>query len=75
VAVRISLEVELHAIPIMSILEPQFEVWKQRLREDCRQQDKLIAFENLGDECLRLLWEDGIEPSVQAITAAGKKAA
>jgi len=74
VAAGASLEVELHAILIMSILEPQFEVWKQRLREDCLQQDKMIAFENLGDACLSLLWEDGIEPSVQAITAVGKKA-
>jgi hypothetical protein len=60
----------------MRLLEPQFEVWKQRLREDCLQQNKFIAFANLSDDCLRLLWEDGIGPSVQAIIrVAGKKAA
>jgi hypothetical protein len=74
VAAGTSVELELHATLTMSILDPQFEVWKRRLREDCREQDKLIAFDNLGDACMSLLWEDGIEPSVQAITAVGKKA-
>jgi len=44
-----------------------FEVWKERLREDCERLDKLAAYNCLGDECLRVLWRAGTEPSVQGI--------
>ena len=43
----------------------KFEVWKARLREDCQRDDKLLAFNNLGEDCLRILWESGTEPSRQ----------
>ena len=48
-----------------------FDVWKLRLREDCERKDKLLAFSGIGDDCLRLLWELGTEPSVQGVIDAG----
>ena len=45
----------------------EFHTWKLRLRKDCELQDKLVAFEALGDFVLRLLWENGVEPSVEGI--------
>src|SRR5215472_17761514 len=41
-----------------------FDFWKLCLREDCVRWDKLLDFEVLGDECLRLLWESGALPCV-----------
>jgi hypothetical protein len=45
----------------------RFEHWKEHFRKDCEAQDKLPAFNCLGDSVLRLLWESGTEPKVQAI--------
>ena len=47
-----------------------FDIWKVCLREDCVREEKLFAFDALGDECLRLLWESGTPPSVQGIIQA-----
>jgi hypothetical protein len=44
-----------------------FASWKECLRQDCVRLDKLVPFNALGDECLRLLWESGTQPSVQGI--------
>jgi hypothetical protein len=44
-----------------------FEAWKLQLRKDCELQDKLLAFQALGDYVLQVLWERGCDPSVQAI--------
>lgn len=44
-----------------------FETWKTQLRSDCEVQDKLLAFEALGDYVLQLLWQRGCDPSVRAI--------
>jgi len=51
------------------------EVWKLRLKDDCERQDKLLAFSNLGEECLKVLWEAGTEPTVQGVIDGGSKAA
>jgi hypothetical protein len=51
------------------------ELWKLRLKEDCERQDKLLAFSNLGEECLKVLWEAGTEPTVQGVIDGGSKAA
>ena len=59
----------------MSTPELLLEVWKLRLREDCERQDKLLAYSNLGEECLKVLWEAGTEPSVQGVIEGGRKAA
>lgn len=50
-----------------------FEIWKLQLRKDCELRDKLLAFDNMGDYALRLLWEHGLNPTVEAITATIKK--
>ena len=62
---------------IMSISTPELalEVWKLRLKEDCERQHKLLAYSNLGEECLKVLWEAGTEPTVQGIIDGGGKAA
>jgi len=44
-----------------------FSAWKLLLRNDCEARGKLVAFESLGDYALQLLWEEGIDPSVEAI--------
>lgn len=59
----------------MSTAELALEVWKLRLKEDCERQDKLLAYGNLGEECLKVLWETGTEPTVQGVIEGGKKAA
>jgi hypothetical protein len=48
-----------------------FAVWKERLRQDCERLNQLGAFNALGDERLKLLWESGTPPSVQDIIQAG----
>jgi len=59
----------------MNTPESALEIWKLRLRQDCKRQDKLLAYSNLGEECLRILWEAGTEPSVQGVIEGGRKAA
>lgn len=44
-----------------------FDSWKTQLRKDCELQDKLIAFDALGESVLRLLWAQGLDPSVKSI--------
>jgi len=59
----------------MDCPKPSFEDWKPLLRQDRERQDKLSAFDNLGDYCLNLLWQSDIEPSVQAIVDGAKRVA
>jgi hypothetical protein len=44
-----------------------FEIWKVQLRKDCEVQGKLLPFEAIGDDTLKLLWEVAIEPSVESL--------
>ena len=44
-----------------------FDAWKLHFRKDCELQNKLIAFNALGDDVLRILWQSGLEPSVTAL--------
>jgi hypothetical protein len=44
-----------------------FEVWRSHLRKDCESQDKLLAFQALGDSVLQIFWQRGIEPTVKAL--------
>ncbi len=37
------------------------------LRQDCVSQGKLPAFDALGEAVLKMLWEQGLDPSVRAI--------
>jgi hypothetical protein len=48
-----------------------FEAWKTFLRIDCIALDKLTAFDYLGENVLRILYENGVEPTVEAITKDG----
>jgi hypothetical protein len=50
-----------------------FDVWKERLREDCERQDKLAAFNAFSDYVLRLLWQAGIGPSVNEVSNAPER--
>lgn len=59
----------------MSTNQLTFEDWKVRLESDCQLMDKVLAYNNFSEECLRLLWETGTEPSVQGIIDDGEKAA
>ena len=59
----------------MSLQALAFDVWKMLLRQDCERQDKVLAYSNLGEECLKILWEAGTEPSVQGVIEGGRKAA
>jgi hypothetical protein len=53
--------------PLEKVPPPTFDAWKLQLRKDCELQDKLVAFDALGDYVLRLLWESGVTPSVDGI--------
>ena len=59
----------------MNAPDLSFETWKSRLQQDCQHWDKMLAYNTLGEDCLRLLWETGIEPSVQGIIDGSAKAA
>lgn len=49
-----------------------FEDWKENLRNDCAKQGKLPAYLALGDSVLQVLYEGGLEPSVEAIAHDGE---
>jgi hypothetical protein len=44
-----------------------FEIWKTQLEKDCERNHKLLAFSSMGDTVLKLLWDSGLEPTVQSI--------
>ena len=44
-----------------------FEVWKLLLRKDCEMQDKLLAFQALGDSVLEIFWRSGLKPTIEAL--------
>lgn len=44
-----------------------FEDWKLALRQDCQKQGKMVAFDAMGERALKLWWETGIEPTVNAL--------
>jgi hypothetical protein len=48
-----------------------FEKWKESLRQDCIAQDRLAAFNSVGEYVLRILYENGLEPTVSAIATDG----
>lgn len=50
-----------------------YEAWKLQLRKDCENEDKLLAFHNLGEYALKLLWKSGLAPTVQAIVGTMDK--
>lgn len=44
-----------------------FDAWKEELRKDCEARGTLNGYEAMGDQVLKLLWESGIAPNVDAI--------
>jgi hypothetical protein len=50
-----------------------FDVWKAQFSKDCERQGKLFAYNSLGEFCLKVLWESGLEPSVKAISKEDEK--
>ena len=63
------------AVPKNMTPQPlNFEVWKARLHEDCQRNNKLLAYNSLGEDCLKILWESGTEPSVSGVVNGGRKA-
>lgn len=48
-----------------------FEAWKELLRNDCFVVNKVEAFDTLGEGVLRVLYENGVDPTVQSILANG----
>ena len=48
-----------------------YETWKELLRNDCIAYDKAEAFNSLGEMILRILYNNGIDPTVEAIVRDG----
>jgi hypothetical protein len=48
-----------------------FETWKALLRNDCIVGEKLRAFDAVGDAILRILYENGVDPTVEAVVRDG----
>jgi hypothetical protein len=48
-----------------------FEAWKALLRNDCIVGEKLRAFDAVGDAILRILYENGVDPTVEAVVRDG----
>ena len=44
-----------------------YEVWKELLRIDCIRLGKVETFNALGENPLRILYENGLDPTVEAI--------
>ena len=47
-----------------------YEVWKIQFRKDCEIEGKLLAFDSLGEYTLKLLWGNGLAPTVRAIVGS-----
>ena len=47
-----------------------FGAWKQLLQNDCIAQDKELAFNAIGDPVLQVLYDSGLDPTVDAIIAS-----
>jgi hypothetical protein len=50
---------------------PTFEAWKALLRNDCIALEKQQAFDALGDIVLRIFYENGADPTVEALVRDG----
>ena len=57
----------------MSMPVLPFEDWKHCLRDDCERQDKLLAYTDMCEMCLQILWEAGTEPTVQGVIDGGQE--
>ena len=48
-----------------------FEAWKALLRNDCLALEKLQAFDSVGDPVLKILYENGADPTVESVVRDG----
>lgn len=48
-----------------------FEKWKELLRNDCIAREKEREFDSLGDPVLKLLYDNMLDPTVEAIVRTG----
>jgi len=44
-----------------------FQTWKKRLRNDCIAVNKGSEFDGFGESVLKILYENGLDPTVEAI--------
>ena len=44
-----------------------FPAWKLKFREDCDLYGKRATFDVMGDFVMRLLWKNGVDPTVRAV--------
>ncbi len=51
--------------------ELDFETWKDLLQKDCASRNKVREFDGLGDYVLKILHENGLDPTVEAIVKDG----
>ena len=51
--------------------ELNFDTWAKLLRNDCVTHNKVGQFDGLGEYILRLLFENGLDPTVEAIVKDG----
>lgn len=51
--------------------ELDFADWKELLRNDCTARDKIREFDGLGEYVLKILYENGLDPTVEAIVKDG----
>lgn len=59
------------SIPTLMGHPETFEAWKTLLRSDCLARGKVQAFDGIGDVILRILYENGVDPTVEAVVRDG----
>ena len=48
-----------------------FDRWKNLLRDDCIALNKLAAFDGIGETVLRILFQNGVDPTVESVVRDG----
>ena len=51
--------------------ELTYAFWKKLLRDDCIRHNKIHGFYSLGESFLQVLYENGTDPTVDAIVKDG----
>ncbi len=47
--------------------DQSFDAWKEELRQDGQARGTLKGYDAMGEEVLKVLWESGVSPKVDAI--------
>lgn len=48
-----------------------FQKWRELFRNDCVARNKQLAFDKLGVYVLKVLYENGLDPTVEAVSENG----